>query len=223
MAKNTPPKDDKPASETEPTKRDVFDLRSLSNEELVEMLADGRIIPPKQRKFNIDESFNLANLEKFILGEITWAQLQGVTAEQAQAIAEQGYSLYKEGRYHDARIVFEGLIICNPVEAYFHSMLGAVLQQLDHFRQCLRCGAAVECYSNAINYDPNHINSYLNRGELYLLAGKFKAAFEDLKRVVELDPQGQQHAGARARALMDATAKAIMELQKQKKPGNQDR
>lgn len=188
----------KPADDTP-----VFDL-----DELDEKIEKGEVELPRQKSPDVEEMYSPENFEKFILGEITWAQLQGMTMDEAYNIAEYAYGLYQEGKYHDARTVFEGLVICNPYDAYFHNMLGAVYQQLDMKDE------AAEEYTLAIELDSDNLHARVNRGELLLQNGEFDKALDDLKTAIELDPEGRDAAGVRARALAMATANAMEALQK---------
>ncbi|GEM_PF-616506 len=152
------------------------------------------------------DNFTEENFKKFLFGKITWAQLEGMTMEQAYAIAEFGYTFYQQGRYKDARTLFEGLVIGNPYDPYFHAMLGAIYTKLDMHEE------AAQEFSIAIELDPEDINSYVNRGELLLQHGEFEYAMEDLKAAIDLDPEGKNPASLRARALAAATASVIKEL-----------
>ncbi len=181
----------------------VFDL-----DELDEKIEKGEVELPRQKFATVEDTYTPENLEKFILGDITWAQLQGMTMDEAYNIAEYAYGLYQEGKYHDARTVFEGLVICNPYDAYFHNMLGAVYQQLDMKDE------AAEEYTLAIELDSDNLHARVNRGELLLQNGEFDRALDDLKKAIELDPDGRDAAGVRARALAMATANAMEALQK---------
>jgi tetratricopeptide (TPR) repeat protein len=156
------------------------------------------------------ENFTEENFKKFLFGKITWAQLEGMTMEQAYAIAEFGYTMYQQGRYKQSRTIFEGLVIGNPYDPYFHAMLGAVYTKLDMHEE------AAQEFSIAIELDPEDINSFVNRGELLLQHGEFEYAMEDLKVAIDLDPDGTNPASLRARALAAATAAAIKELIEQK-------
>ena len=159
------------------------------------------------------DNFTEENFKKFLFGKITWAQLEGMTMEQAYAIAEFGYTMYQQGRYKDARTLFEGLVIGNPYDPYFHAMLGAIYTKLDMHEE------AAQEFSIAIELDPEDINSYVNRGELLLQHGEFEYAMEDLKAAIDLDPDGKNPASLRARALAAATASVIKELIERKEQG----
>jgi tetratricopeptide (TPR) repeat protein len=183
-------------------------LKKIDVPEMQRLIDKGQVELPTATPPSIDDTYTAANIEKFILGEITWAQLQGITMEQAYAMAEFGYGLYKEGKYHDAQKLFEGLIICNPYDSYFQNMLGAVYQQLDMKDE------ALESYTHAIELDEENLHAWVNRGELLLQNGDFDKALDDLKRAIGLDPDGKDAAGLRARALAMATANAMEALQK---------
>jgi type III secretion system low calcium response chaperone LcrH/SycD len=160
------------------------------------------------------DNFTEENFKKFLFGKITWAQLEGMTMEQAYAIAEFGYTMYQQGRYKDARTLFEGLVIGNPYDPYFYAMLGVIYTKLDMHEE------AAQEFSIAIELDPEDINSYVNRGELLLQHGEFEYAMEDLKAAIELDPEGKNPASLRARALAAATAAVIKELIERKEKGD---
>jgi Flp pilus assembly protein TadD len=183
-------------------------FQHLSDDEFMDALESGDVQPPRLKRAGVDDLLTLERLEKFLMGEITWAQLQGLTVDEAYSIAEFGYSLFQEGRYHDARAIFEGLVVANPYDAYFRCMLGAVYQQLDRVEE------AMDEYSTAIELDGEQLHAYVNRGELRMKRGDFSAAMDDLKRAVELDPDGRDEAGVRARALADATLRALAEIEK---------
>jgi len=183
-------------------------LKNLDPQEMQRLIDKGEVELPSMHDPTIEETYTVENFEKFMTGEITWGQLQGVTMEQAYAIAELGYGLYKAGKFHDAQKVFEGLIICNPYDSYFHNMLGAVYQQLDLKDE------ALQSYTHAIGLDEENLHAWVNRAELYLQSGDFDKALDDLRRAIELDPEGKDAASLRARALAMATANAVEALQK---------
>ncbi|MEE8408307.1 MAG: tetratricopeptide repeat protein [Myxococcota bacterium] len=183
-------------------------IENMSVEEVQEHVAKGEIELPHQVVEEIEDLYTPENIDKFIMGEITWAQLQGMTLDEAYAIAEYGYGLYQEGKFHEARTLFEGLVLCNPYDAYFHNMLGAVFQQLDMEEE------ALESYTAAVDLDEENLHAIVNRGELYLKNGEFDKALDDLHKAVQLDPEGKNPAALRARALAMATAQAIEALKK---------
>jgi tetratricopeptide (TPR) repeat protein len=183
-------------------------IDELNLEEVADALDKGEIELPRQVEPQPDELFTLERFEKFIIGEMTWAQLNGMTMDEAYHIAEYGYSLFSQGRYHDAKTIFDALVIANPYDAYFHTMLGAVYQQLDMLEE-----AELE-YSTAVELDVENLQAWVNRGELRLNRGDIKQALEDLGQAINLDPTGEQEAGSRALALGKAAALALDSIQK---------
>ncbi len=177
-------------------------------EQFLRELERGTLELKIDRRADIAQTFTKDNVEKFILGDITWAQLMGMTMEEAYNIAEYGYSLYQEARYHDAKTVFEGLVYANPYDAYFHNMLGAVYQQLDFTDE------ALEQYGISIDLDPEFMHPLVNRGEMYLNEKRFDEAASDFKKAIALDPKGDNPLLARARLLSDATQTVLAAIQR---------
>ncbi len=205
MAKKKP--EDLTEAEKEQILADVDkELESMTADDVIKAVERGDIELEYVDAPNPIDNFTEENFKKFLFGKITWAQLEGMTMEQAYAIAEFGYTMYQQGRYKDSRTLFEGLVIGNPYDPYFHAMLGAIYTKLDMHEE------AAQEFSIAIELDPEDINSYVNRGELLLQHGEFEYAMEDLKAAIELDPEGKNPASLRARALAAATAAVIKEL-----------
>ena len=201
----------KPEDLTEEEKQAVLaevdaEIEAMTAEDVIKAVEDGELEIEYVDPPNPIDNFTEENFKKFLFGKITWAQLEGMTMEQAYAIAEFGYTMYQQGRYKDSRTLFEGLVIGNPYDPYFHAMLGAIYTKLDLHEE------AAQEFSIAIELDPEDINSFVNRGELLLQHGEFEYAMEDLKAAIDLDPEGKNPASLRARALAAATAAAIKEL-----------
>jgi tetratricopeptide (TPR) repeat protein len=176
----------------------------FSDDDFVGMVKSEEVLVEDVR--DRETPFNEENLRRFVLGEITWGQLQGLTMEEAYAYAELGYTQFEQGRYNEARAIFEGLVISNPYDAYFHCMLGAIYARLDMQEE------AAEEYTIAIELDPENIAAYVNRAEILLQHGEFEIAMDDLKNAIKLDPKGDDPSGIRARALAGATAAIIEEI-----------
>ncbi|HJL40147.1 MAG TPA: hypothetical protein RMG48_02505 [Myxococcales bacterium LLY-WYZ-16_1] len=206
MAQGKKPEDLTPNEKREVMSELDAEAEKVTADDLIEAVEKGELRIEYVDPPNPIENFTEENFKKFLLGKITWAQLEGMTMEQAYAIAEFGYTMYQQGRYKDARTLFEGLVIGNPYDPYFHAMLGAIYTRMDMPEE------AAQEFSIAIELDPEDINSFVNRGELLLQHGEFEHAMEDLKAAINLDPEGKNPASLRARALAAATAAAIKEL-----------
>ena len=137
-------------------------------------------------------------LERYLRGELTWAEVEGITWEQARAIAETGCELARQGRLEEARVLFEGLTEVNPRDAASRAALGTVYQQLGREDDALRE------YTRVLERDAMHPVALANRGELYLRRGEQRRGLTDVAHAVEADPRGDTPAGRRARALLQA-------------------
>ncbi|QRN99664.1 tetratricopeptide repeat protein [Archangium violaceum] len=149
-------------------------------------------------------------LKAFVRGEMTWAEVEGMTFEEAKAIAQVGCDLAAAGRCEEARILFEGLVEGNPKDTASRAALGTVYQKLGRLQDAMRE------YSAALERDPRNPVALVNRGELYLRQGN-RQGFTDIANAVEADPHGETSAGRRARALVKAIALAAVEKMKEAK------
>lgn len=175
------------------------DPKSYTEQELLQMIADGEIL----------STWTPESFKKFVLGEITWAELTGLTMQEAYAFAEIAYNLFEQGKYDQAQTIVEGLVISNPYDGYFHGLLGAIYGRKGMHEE------AAEEYSIALELDPQNLSAYVNRAEILLQHGEIELALKDLKAAVDLDPKGEKPFGVRARALAAATASILEEAMKQ--------
>ncbi|HMK72285.1 MAG TPA: tetratricopeptide repeat protein, partial [Myxococcaceae bacterium] len=111
-------------------------------------------------------------------GEATWAEVEGIGAAEAAAIARVGVELAAAGRLGEARVVFEGLVELNPHDAGAHAALGTVYQRLG------RNDDALAAYGAALVVDPRQPVALGNRGELLLRLGRSEG-FADIAAAVE--------------------------------------
>jgi tetratricopeptide (TPR) repeat protein len=172
----------------------------MANEKDVQVLD---LKPTETREANLADTFSADRVEKFIMGEATLGQLYGITIEEAYSVAELGYTLMEQGRLKEAQTVFQGLIISNPYDAYFHTALGSIYQKMGIV------DGAIEEYSISLGLDPAIVEAYVNRGELLIQVGYFEQAAKDFKAAMDLDPDGRNPAVNRARALASVTAAAL--------------
>lgn len=146
-------------------------------------------------------------LTSFVRGEITWAELEGMTFQEARAIAQVGCDLAAAGRLDEARIIFEGLVAGNPKDSASQAALGTVYQKMGRIQD------ALEAYDAAVELDGRNPVALGNRGELRLRSGD-RQGFGDLARAVEADPHGETNAGRRAKALVKAITLQAVEYVK---------
>ena len=138
-------------------------------------------------------------IRRWARGERTWAEVEGITFEEAQGIARVGCELAGAGRLEEARVVFEGLCTLNPRDGAVRAALGTVYQKLG------RIPDARAEYDAALQLSPDNPVALANRGELRLRAGD-RDGLLDLARATESDPEGETAASRRARALLRAMA-----------------
>lgn len=141
-----------------------------------------------------------SRLAAIVRGEVTLAELQGVTSGEARAIAQAGCELAAAGRLEEARILFKGLVATNPKDAGAHAALGTVYQRLGRGEE------ARASYDAALALSPQHPVALANRGELRLRSND-REGQADLARAVEVDPEGRTRAGRRARELLEAMSR----------------
>ncbi len=167
-----------------------------------------RVIKKEKTTMTAEDVF-AQNLRKFTRGEMTWAEVEGMSFEEARAIANLGCELAGAGRLEEARVIFEGLVAGNPHDTGAQAALGTVYQKLG------RPQDAMTAYNDALAADPKNPVALGNRGELRLKGGD-KAGFADLMLAVEADPHGETAAGRRAAGLVRAITLQAVELLKNK-------
>jgi len=146
-------------------------------------------------------------LARFLAGEVTWAQVEGMTAEHAARIAQTACDLAAAGKLEEARVLLEGLVAGNPHDASARAALGTVFQKLG------RIPEALAEYEAVIAAGAQSPVALANRGELRLAAGDPRGA-TDLEAAVAVDPQGTTVAAQRAAGLLRAIATASARREK---------
>jgi Flp pilus assembly protein TadD len=137
------------------------------------------------------------NVMKFLKGEMTWAQVEGLTDDQVTRFMQMGVHHLASGQLHEAQRVFECLVGVNPKDADAHALLGTALQAQERFDE------AIAAFDRALQLQPKHVVALSHRGELRRRSGD-AAGLGDLKRAAELDPMGRTAAGKRAAQLVRA-------------------
>ncbi len=123
----------------------------------------------------------------------TLAEEVGLTAEEADRIAQVGLDLIDSGQFEEAAAVFEGLLVLNPHDPFAHSALGVTLQERGDDR------SAEAAFTQALEGTPKMPMALLSRGILLLKRGE-PSGLDDLRAVSTLNDD----VGARARDLLSA-------------------
>jgi Flp pilus assembly protein TadD len=119
-------------------------------------------------------------LTEVLTGEKPLTALLEIDEEQMGLIAELAHLYFQEGRYQEARILFEGLLSLNQHEPYYSHALGAVFQRMDNAELALRY------YQHALKLDRNRAETWGNMGELLLTQGQEEKALEYLEKAEQL-------------------------------------
>jgi len=122
--------------------------------------------------------------------------------------AMEGFRLYEEGDYVEARLIFEELAQQDPLEAYYRTALGAIYLAEDEL------DAALEAFDTALKLNPKDSAALVNRGEVHLRLGNIMEAAQDFARAVDLDPENKDPLTMRARLLAAAAIETIEAAQR---------
>lgn len=135
------------------------------------------------------------NLEGFVEGDGTWAELQGIPPEMLFDMAERGYLKFKSGRLKEAEDIFTALSRYDHKTGYYHTALGAIYQKQKKIIEAL-----VE-YTVALELNPEDITAYANRGEVYYSIGQYEECLKDFDAAIALDKTGKDPWANRAKFL----------------------
>ena len=108
----------------------------------------------------------------------------GWTHEEIYLLADRGYALYRQGRYQEAAVIFEGLTALDPLNPYCRTALAAV---------CLALGdaeRAVNELSFLLNLNPADHEARARRCEAYCQLRNWSEARRDL---AILHRNGERH------------------------------
>jgi tetratricopeptide (TPR) repeat protein len=157
-------------------------------------------------------------IQAWMRGDMSLKDLHAISGPEMLEMAVIGFNMYEQGKYEEARIIFEGLTSLDKNEPYYVTALGAVHLARENLE------TAMNCFNRAIVLNPKEIAAFVNRGEVYLRQGKVMEAARDFKTAVDLDPTGKNQLVHRARVLAAAALEAIESAQGAKmKSKNEDR
>lgn len=143
------------------------------------------------------------SVERYLNGEINWAQMSGLSMDQAYGIAELGYNLLTQGRLKDAETIFVGLVEMNPSDGYFRGVLGSIWARQG------KSELALEAFNQAVSLGSKDPLVFVNRAEILLSFGRLDQALADLKHVLEQEQNPAKPAHIRAKAMAAHVAQAI--------------
>lgn len=146
--------------------------------------------------------------EKMLKGEISQRDYHAISGPEMLQMALIGFRMYEQGKYSEAKTIFQGLIALDPMEAYYYTALGAVYLAEEDLEN------ARAMFSSSIALNPKEVAPYVNRGEVNLREGKILEAAEDFQKAVELDPKHEDPLTQRARVFAAAALEMIENAQK---------
>ena len=157
---------------------------------------------PKRKKRLMEK------LLAYVDDRISLADLQGISGEQLNGLAELGFVKLKHGRLEEAESLFQGLLMLDHRNAYFHASMGAIHQKRG------RPVEAIMEYTMSLRLNKKDVSSRVNRGEIYLRHKNYKKAAEDFRAAILLDNVGINLWANRARSLVIALKRSIESDQK---------
>lgn len=98
----------------------------------------------------------------------------GWTNEEIYLLADRGYALYRQGQYPEAAVIFEGLTMLDPANAYCRTALAAVSMALGDAHR------AVSELSLLLSRNPSNHEARARRCEAYCELRSWKEAHQDL-------------------------------------------
>jgi len=106
------------------------------------------------------------------------------TNEEIYLLADRGYALYRQGRYQEAAVIFEGLTVLDPSNSYCRTALACICLTLgDPYR-------AVTELTVVLSRNPSNHDARARRCEAYCELRNWKEAKQDL---AVLRRNGERH------------------------------
>jgi tetratricopeptide (TPR) repeat protein len=136
-----------------------------------------------------------AQVKRWARGDATLQELKGYDTEELYFIAQQGYTLFLNGKFSDAQTIFEGLVAIDPRNDYYYRALGVVYHRRGDAERALKQ------FSNALRVAPRSTAAYVNRAEVHISRRDFDSALEDLDRGIRSTHDFDDPLARKARAL----------------------
>ncbi|MDO8518885.1 MAG: hypothetical protein Q7T11_01825 [Deltaproteobacteria bacterium] len=165
----------------------IFD----SNPDLKKRIESYLATVPREKKEE-----DLKKFEKFVSGEMTWAEIKGYPKAFLKDLARIAYMKYKTGDYTAAESLFKGLSVIDHSNWYYRAALGTIYQKQKLYEQ------AIEEYTMALTLNEKEITSLTNRGECFFFLKNYPAAIQDFTGAIALDPEDKNAWGKRARMML---------------------
>ena len=112
-----------------------------------------------------------------------------------------GLAYYNKGEYYKAIEGYRQALKLSPSYAICYTNLGLAYEAIDSFQ------AAIEAHKKSIDHAPDYPASHFNLARLYLRLNQNDEATKELKRTVEIDPEGNY--GNEAKRLLQETTPTL--------------
>lgn len=124
--------------------------------------------------------------------KVNWLEILGWDQNEINDLRFAAYAYIQQGSYKIALTLFDGILVLSAPTAYDLQTLGALHLQMGNGL------LALEFLEKALQLDPKHLPTQLNRAKAMLLLGYKRQA---LAQVLELEKCGQADIAAQASAL----------------------
>ena len=160
------------------------------------------------------QQFSVSEAAKRIRGGEQPAAALGLSEVQVKAIAALGYTVFQQGRFRDADVLFRGVVALDNKNYLGYAGLGAIAMATNP----PDLNAAHTNLSKAVQLNPNDATVQANLGEVLLKQGKLEEAKGHLEKAFQLDPGHNDPGANRARAIIVGLDMIIKEVQKRAEP-----
>lgn len=133
------------------------------------------------------------NIKGVNMNESDWLEMLGWKGEQVSDLRYAAYSYAKEGAYDVALSFFDALAVLSPNVPYDLQTLGALHLQMGSGQE------ALECLNQALEVEPEHLLTKLNRAKALFMLGYRKQA---LSQALELENCEDVEIASQASALV---------------------
>ncbi|MCU0701550.1 MAG: tetratricopeptide repeat protein [Myxococcaceae bacterium] len=118
-------------------------------------------------------------LQKWADGKATLKDVRGYSDEELYSIARMGYFFYYQGKFEEARTIFQGLYAVNPLDPYFAKALGVVEMAAGN------AAGALAAYDVCLKLSPQDSAAYVGRAEVKISQNQRSGAVDDLRRAAQ--------------------------------------
>ncbi|MDX2013808.1 MAG: CesD/SycD/LcrH family type III secretion system chaperone [Myxococcaceae bacterium] len=133
----------------------------------------------------VNESQAMAQrLQKWADGKATLKDVRGYSDEELYSIARMGYFFYYQGKFEEARTIFQGLYAVNPLDPYFAKALGVVEMAAGN------AAGALAAYDVCLKLSPQDSAAYVGRAEVKISQNQRSGAVDDLRRAAQFVDAG---------------------------------